>query len=52
VVRSSATFPEIREIFHPVARSLIAFGGTPKATAAARADSWREVLKFLAAPVK
>ena len=38
----------ITEIFHPVARSLMAFGGTPKATAAARADSWREALKFLA----
>jgi dienelactone hydrolase len=50
------TFPytpsTITEIFHPVARSLMAFGGTPNGTAAAKADSWREVLKFLAAPEK
>ena len=42
----------ITEIFHPVTRSLMAFGGTPKATAAAKADSWREVLEFLAALTK
>jgi dienelactone hydrolase len=47
------TFPytpsTITEIFHPVARSLMAFGGTPKATAAAKADAWRETLDFLTA---
>lgn len=42
----------ITEIFHPVARSLMALGGTPKAMAAAKADSWREVLKFLDALAK
>jgi dienelactone hydrolase len=39
----------VTQTFHPVTRSLMAFGGTPQATAAARADAWRQVLAFLAA---
>jgi dienelactone hydrolase len=39
----------ITEVFHPVARSLMAFGGSAKATAAAKVDSWRAVLEFLGA---
>jgi len=49
----SITFPytptTVTEIFHPVTRSLMTFGGDPPATAAARAASWSEVLQFLAA---
>jgi bile acid acyltransferase/acyl-CoA thioester hydrolase-like protein len=32
---------------HPLTGELFAYGGTPKAYAAAREDSWREVLKLL-----
>jgi dienelactone hydrolase len=32
---------------HPLTGELFAYGGTPKAYAAARADSWREILKLL-----
>ena len=32
---------------HPLTGELFAYGGTPKAYAAAREDSWREILKIL-----
>ena len=32
---------------HPLTGELFAYGGTPKAYAAAREESWREVLRFL-----
>jgi len=32
---------------HPLTGELFAYGGTPKAYAAAREDSWREILKLL-----
>ncbi len=32
---------------HPLTGELFAYGGTPKAYAAARRDSWREILKML-----
>ncbi|HLZ27955.1 MAG TPA: acyl-CoA thioester hydrolase/BAAT C-terminal domain-containing protein [Chloroflexota bacterium] len=33
---------------HPLTGEMFAYGGTPKAYAAAREDSWREILKLLA----
>jgi dienelactone hydrolase len=33
---------------HPLTGEVFAYGGTPKAYARARADSWREILKMLA----
>jgi len=32
---------------HPLTGEVFAYGGTPKAYAAAREDSWREILKML-----
>jgi len=32
---------------HPLTGELFAYGGTPKAYADARRDSWREILKML-----
>ena len=37
---------------HPLTGELFAYGGTPKAYAAAREDSWREVLKVLDAALR
>ncbi len=39
--------PEMSEIFHPVARQLMALGGTPLANQAASVDSWKRSLAFL-----
>jgi hypothetical protein len=41
--------PAPTEVRHPVDGARYALGGTPAANAAARADSWPQVLTFLAA---
>src|SRR4029453_15522015 len=43
--------PAPTEVPHPVDGGWYALGGTPAANAAARADSWPQVLAFLAANV-
>ena len=47
--RISAPFvpTTVSKSLHPVRRQVFAFGGTPAASAAARADSWPRVLEFL-----
>jgi dienelactone hydrolase len=47
--RISAPFvpTTVNKSLHPVRRQVYAFGGTPAASAAARADSWPRVLEFL-----
>jgi hypothetical protein len=37
---------------HPVTKTLFAYGGTPKGSANARADAWRNILAFLDANLK
>jgi dienelactone hydrolase len=41
--------PVISEIFHPVLKLMMAFGGDAVSNAAANRDSWERVLSFLAA---
>jgi dienelactone hydrolase len=43
--------PAPTEVRHPVDGTRYALGGTPAANAAARADSWPQVLAFLATTV-
>lgn len=39
--------PAMLEIFHPITKSALAFGGSLRANAIAQEDSWRKLLQFL-----
>ena len=48
LIRFPFTPTTIRDLYHPVAKILIALGGNSQADAAAASDSWRATLEFLA----
>ena len=39
--------PAMLEIFHPITKSALAFGGSLRANAIAQKDSWRKLFQFL-----